>query len=154
MEIGTAVLLSSVLSGAGQFVATRAQAKAGQRTADIMAKQHKTNADLAKLQALQQENDRRKDFEMIEAWNTAQVDYDPWSSPSFLATKEENVATLQRDVENIQLMGKIQQNRSLQTAQAYEIEGANFRTMGQMAWLKPVGTMTEGFYKYKKLEKA
>ena len=67
MEIGTAVLLSSVLSGAGQFVATRAQAKAGQRTADIMAKQHKTNADLAKLQALQQENDRRKDFEMIEA---------------------------------------------------------------------------------------
>ena len=153
MDIGTAVLLSSVLSGAGQFVATRAQAKAGQRTADIMAKQHKTNADLAKLQALQQENDRRKDFEMIEAWNTAQVDYDPWSSPSFLATKEENVATLQRDVENIQLMGKIQQNRSLQTAQAYEIESANFRTMGQMAWLKPVGTMTEGFYKYKKLEK-
>ena len=152
MELSTAVILSAVAQAGGQYVSSSIKAKAGAKRAAIEAKANKTNADLAELQAIQQENDRRDDYFKIEASNNASINFDPLSSPSFLAIKEENESTLARDINNIQLMGMANKNRFLQSAEAAKIEESSFRSAGRYAWLQPVGTLTEGYYKSEKIK--
>jgi hypothetical protein len=145
------VIASTIAQAAATFINTKTTAAAGKRRADLETQAHKTNAQLAELQALQQEGDRRKDWEMIAASNNAAVDHDPFSSPSFLAVAEENKNTLTRDIDNIQLMGQINKTRSLQSASAAKAESSGFRTMGRYAFLKPAGILGEGYYKSQKL---
>ena len=145
------VIASSLAQAAGTYISAKSTAEAGKKRAALEAQQHKTNAELAELQALQQEMDRRDDYGRIAAANNASVNFDPLSSPSFLAVKEENEETLARDISNIQLMGQVNRTRSLQSAEASEAEYAGFRTMGRYAWLKPIGIMGEGAYKAAKL---
>ena len=146
-----ALVVSSVLSAAGQYVAGRSAAKAGAQRAELEAKQYKTNADLASLQALQQENDRVNDWAMLEATNNAGFDYDPYSSGSAGALTANNEKNLVRDIDNIQLMGKINENRQAVSAQVSLIEASSFRTAGRFAWVKPLGTLTTGAYRAAKI---
>ena len=146
-----ALVVSSVLAAGAQYQAGKQQAKAGERRAELEAKQHKTNADLASLQALQQENDRISEWQMLDAANNASIDYDPYSSASSGALTADNEKNLERDIDNIQLMGMINQNRSLLSAESASIEASGFRSAGRYAWVKPLGTLTQGAYQASKV---
>lgn len=139
-----ALIASSVALAGGQYVMARQQASAGAARAKIEEQQYAKNAELAKLRADQQETDRRRELDAIMASNMAGVSYDPFTSPSFLAIENDNFDQLDRDVGNIQLMGKINAERASASAQISGIEASSFRTAGKFAWLQPGATIMQG----------
>jgi|19_taG_2_1085344.scaffolds.fasta_scaffold00405_9 hypothetical protein len=145
------LVASSVLSAGAQYISGKQQAAAGEARANIEAKQHKTNSDLAKLQAMEQETDRRLEFAALEATNNASVNYDPFTSASYAALGDANASTLDRDIGKIQLMGRINAERHQQSMESSLFEAGSFRQAGRMAWLAPTATLLKGGYEAGKI---
>ena len=63
------VIASSLAQAGATYISAKSTSAAGKKRAELEAQQHKTNAELAELQALQQEMDRRDDYGRIAAAN-------------------------------------------------------------------------------------
>ena len=72
----------------GQMNAELAQQEAAARaqSSEFEAIQHRENAELIRLQTEQEEEQRRREFALLEQENISNVSYDPYASPSFLAS--------------------------------------------------------------------
>jgi hypothetical protein len=108
---GTEIAIVGLIISAGAAVYQGVQAK-GQ--AEIMEAGYREQQDIAKLQAIQEANDRRERLRMILASQAAvaassgiQLD----ASRSFLAAKKAEIESADRDVRNIQLFGASQQRQ-------------------------------------------
>lgn len=139
-----ALIASSVALAGGQYVMARQQAIAGQQRAKIEGAQKAIDAEVASLQALQQEASRKEELEEILATNNAGVGYDPLTSPSFLAIEKSNYDEFERDAKNIQLMGRMNYDRAQAGAQISNIEASSYKIAGRYAWLQPAGTLLQG----------
>ena len=138
---------------AASFAMDAMSAKAAanaQETAALFDKaQLDEQADLAKIQAQQQEVQRRRDLDELTAINNNAMGYDPYSSPSFLAMKKEDKRRMEDDVMNIQLMGRSQVRRFELGSQAAGIEAKSARRAGNMAVLKAAVGAGKSYAKYK-----
>lgn len=135
---------STAFSAAQTYAQQKAQAKFGRAQAEIKRVQAIDNANAAKLQAAQQEVERRREFEEIRSYNLNQSKYDILSSPSFLALQTDNEGRLKDDITRIQLQALEQSRRFLLTAHSADVEGEAFRYMGKTAWMGATATLLKG----------
>tara|TARA_R110002110_G_scaffold112168_2_gene278945 strand:- start:4583 stop:5077 length:495 start_codon:yes stop_codon:yes gene_type:complete len=147
MSWDLAVLAASAASAASQYSATKRQARAGAQASRIQAETAQTNKSMVELQALNQESDRQLELRKILATNINAVDYDPYSSASFLTIEDTSKKTAQTDIDRIRLLGKTKAGNYEQAVRMANIEGSAFRGMGRTAWLQPAGTLLQGAYK-------
>lgn len=145
---GTEVLIASLVVSAGTAVYTGIQA---QGQAEIMEAQYREQQDLAKLQAIQEANDRRERLRMILASQAAvaassgiQLD----ASRSFLAAKAAEIEAADRDVRNIQIFGASQ---SRQLGIAAEGAAASGRASMFGGFLKAGGSLLSGAADFSKI---
>ena len=145
--------VSTAFQAVQQYSAAKAQAKFGRAQAELQKTQAIDNANMAKLEGAQQEVERRREFEQMEAYNRNRARYDIRSSASFLALERDNQARLKDAVSRIQLQALEGQRRFLLTAHSAEIEGQAFRHMGKSAWMGATGTLLKGGSKMAMLRK-
>jgi len=107
VQVGT-----SVMEGRQNAKMAQQQAQYNADSLAIEAEQGEENVRLIRLQTQQEEERRRREFAIVEAENMANVSYDPYGSPSFMAAKKENKRMLDLDLSNLSLMGGIQEKRA------------------------------------------
>ena len=142
--MGTAAVAITVVSaviGAGAAIQSgRAQAAAAEFQADEAERQ----GEQQKLQALDDELQRRRDLSKNLAASGAQgaqSGFDPFSAgSSFLALREEVKTEAARDVSAIRLLGANQQRTSKLNVQQSKVAGSAARTQG---FLRAAGTVSD-----------
>jgi len=138
-----ALIASSAASAGAQVVRGITEARAGQLRADIERGQALQNADLATLEALSDERERRQDFAIWDAEFLSSQYYD---GPSFLAKRRDAEETMETDVAMLAQTGKIKSQRFLTTAESKSIER---KQLGAGKWFSMVDagtTLFKGVY--------
>jgi len=130
----------------GQMNAELAQQEAAARaqSSEFEAIQHRENAELIRLQTEQEEEQRRREFALLEQENISNVSYDPYASPSFLASMKYNRKIHAQDLTNLKLMGAAQQRRALLGEQAALSDAQNAISLGstQASMYRRTGFLT------------
>lgn len=145
---------ATVAQSVGQLSQGKTQAAYGAAAADLERQQYEENAEIAKLQALDEEARRRRNLRMTEASNAASVaqsGYDPYRSPSFAAITANNERVAAQDIASIRLMGESTAGRNILAAGASELEGRAYRRAGRYAPLTAATTLLGGAYQINRL---
>jgi soluble lytic murein transglycosylase-like protein len=135
------------VSAAMQAISAKQQANATEQAALIEQAAYEEQADMARIQAQQQEADRRREFAQLEAANNNAVNYDPYSSQSFLALTKENRKQRDEDILNIQLMGRSQVRKNELGAKSAGIEAKAARRAGNSAFVKAGASLATPYAK-------
>lgn len=94
--------------------------------AELEAQQRQENADLAKIEAQQQEAERLRTLRRTEKQQLATgaaLGFDPTLSRSFFAITRDTREIAERDISNIRLNGLVTQGRELLAADAARLSG-------------------------------
>ena len=112
------------------------QARAAEQQALTEAQISHENALAVETQAIQEEAERRRAFEELQASNRNAAGYDPYGSQSFLALEKRNELDMIEDVDAIRY-GGAHQSRNLELTRDAQIRNAkSARSQGQLALLK------------------
>lgn len=141
-----ALVASKVASTAIEYIGARNQAAYAEGAANIQAQAAADNKEMARIQALQEENDRQREFDILRASNENQTSYDPQTSPSFLALGKQNKKELADDIANIRLLGAANANRYELERQSALIDAKSARSSGKLAAFKAAAKLGETAY--------
>lgn len=106
-----AVIASTAVSAYGAIQ----QGKYAEAAAENEARQYKEEKMMAQIQAIEESNDRTRDFLDMKASNlayfAAKTNTDPYESSTFLALKKANADTLDRDLGSMRLLSSATQRK-------------------------------------------
>ena len=138
---------SLALSAAGAYAAyqgNRAQASMGVQSARLRQEQASTEAELARLQAREQENERLRKAEISRAAGIASAassGFDWWASPTAQSLDNENDRIVAGDISSIRLLGAARQRRALLEGRGAAMLEESYSTMGRNAWIQPTARL-------------
>lgn len=146
MSMEIVLAAASIASAVGQMGASAAASRQAQTAAAFQAQSAREAADMARLQAADEENRRNKQLETVLATNQA------WAaraglaihSPSFAAIQQDSSTMAAEDIANIRLMGRARERQYDTQARLAEFEGESARERGQWSILSGAGTLFRG----------
>lgn len=151
--MGETVLIAMAVAQTGLgFIQARQQAATEAAIAEREAEQLEENAELAKIQALQEEEERLREKSRVKAAQLAQaaaLGFDPHGSRSFLGIQAETDRVVSRDIDNIRLRGLVTVERNLFAADTARFSGQAARQAGN---LKAFATILDGGLKIARIK--
>lgn len=144
MEAATAAMIFTGINTVVGFASSMSQAKYQRQQAALEAQQREENAELARIEALQQEAERERTLRRTKAQQIAQaaaLGFDPLQSRSFFAIQRDTERTASRDIDNIRLNGLVTQSRELLSADSARLSG---KAAGAAGAFKAFGSILGG----------
>ena len=161
VAFGVAAAVSAIAttaSGISQAKAQATQAHVAAINAEIAQLQYESNADLAELEALQQERQRREEARFVSGEQIAMaaaLGIPVGFSESFAAIQRKDQQTLRRDIKAIRLLGKEKSFRYRLGGEAAGVEASFLRSRSRAstfgAILAGAGSIAGDFARYQLL---
>ena len=120
------MLATTIISGTVAAMQAREAGKAAQQAADLKAQEYKVDAALASLQGQEQALAIQEDAWSVQMGNIARAspNYDPYSSMSWLAIKDDNYDDSQEAIARTTFNAQLNSERRLFNAQQQQLAGS------------------------------